>query len=87
MSNKRFEIPHTLMTAIIYEYNVAKEKHPAWPTDIIHASAIVAEESGELTRAALQHTYENGSLMDAEKEAIQTAVTCIRFIENLYRYK
>jgi NTP pyrophosphatase (non-canonical NTP hydrolase) len=72
---------------IVLEYNEAKNKHPEWPTDPIHASAIVAEEAGELTRATLQHTYENGRLEDAEKEAIQVAVTAIRFLEGLARYQ
>lgn len=72
---------------ILEEYDKATSKHPDWPTDIIHASAIVAEESGELTRAALQHHYENGSLEAAKKEAVQVAVTAIRFLEELDRYE
>ncbi len=71
---------------IIEEYKKAKDKHPKWPVDPIHASAIVAEEAGELTRATLQHTYEKGSIEAAEKEAIQVAVTAIRFLEGLAKY-
>lgn len=77
----------SILNLIIDEYARATSKHPDWPTDIIHASAIVAEESGELTRAALHRTYENGSLEAAKKEAIQTAVTAIRFLEELDRYE
>lgn len=77
----------SILDLISEEYHKATSKHPDWPKDIIHASAIVAEESGELTRAALHHTYENGSLEAAKKEAVQVAVTAIRFLEGLERYE
>jgi hypothetical protein len=63
------------------EVERARAKHPIWPTDILHAAAIVAEESGELMRAAVQHRGEGGTLEACDKEAIQTAATCIRFLE------
>lgn len=58
----------------------AKSKHPRWPEDPIYAAAIVGEESGELTRAALQHKFENGLAANMRIEAIQTVVTAIRFL-------
>lgn len=68
--------------AVMAELHRARTKHPAWPVDdVIHAAAIVAEESGELIRAALHVRYEKGSLEDANAEAVQTIVTCIRFLE------
>jgi hypothetical protein len=63
------------------EVERARVKHPVWPTDILYAAAIVAEESGELMRAAVQHRGEGGTLEACDKEAIQTAATCIRFLE------
>jgi len=44
---------------ILEELARAEKKHPIWPKDIVHAGAIVAEEAGELTRATLNHVYEN----------------------------
>ena len=67
---------------IIDEYLKAKEKHPRWPLDVLHASSIVAEESGELVRAALQFTYEGGSELECNKEAGHTGATCLRFLAN-----
>ena len=65
------------------EMERAKAKFPWWPEDQIHAAAIVAEEAGELLKAALQNKYENGSIENVQKEAIHTATTAIRFLENL----
>ena len=73
----------TPVSDILQEYARAKRLHPRWPTDRIHAAAIVAEESGELIRAAVRHKYEGGDLEDIRTEAIQTAATCIRLLENL----
>lgn len=86
--SKKYKFPSDLVASkIVDEYNNALQKHPNWPIDSIHASAIVAEEAGELTRATLQHFfYENGRLEAAEKEAIQVAVTAIRFLEGLPKY-
>jgi NTP pyrophosphatase (non-canonical NTP hydrolase) len=33
-------------------------KFPTWPTDPLHAVAVVCEEAGELTKATLQAVYE-----------------------------
>lgn len=75
-----------IINGIVYELQHAERKHPDWPRDIVHAAAIVNEESGELIRASLQVEYENGELQAAQKEAIQTAVTAIRFLKNLSTY-
>ena len=65
----------------------AKKHFPWWPEDPVHAAAIVAEEAGELVQASLQFTYENGSIIAMEKEAIQTAAMAIRFLEKISEYK
>lgn len=78
------------MSAEIYaEVERALKKFPKWPTDPIHAAAVVAEESGELVKAALESTYEpwKGSKENLRAEAVQTAAMCIRFIRSLDQYE
>ena len=60
----------------------AKRKFPTWPDDIIHASAIVAEEAGELVKECNEWVYEPGktNLEAVEKEARQVAASALRFL-------
>lgn len=60
-----------------------EKKHPKWPKDHIHQAAIVAEESGELMRATLQHKYEGGRFYEMHNEAAHTGAMAIRFIKNM----
>jgi hypothetical protein len=66
-------------------------KFPVWPTDPLHAVAILNEEVGELNKAALQCAYEPGksTLDDVRDESIQTAAMAIRFLMSLdvYNYR
>jgi len=71
------------LDAICRELEKATAKFPTWPARGIDAAAIVAEESGELQQAALQATYEGGSVEAVRKEAIQTAAMAIQFLLNL----
>lgn len=65
---------------ILAELRRAERKFPTWPTDPVHASAIVAEEAGELVRAANQATFESGDPQDMLTEAVQTAAMGLRFV-------
>lgn len=67
------------------ELNRAITKFPRWPTDPLHASGIIAEESGELFKAVLQQVYEphKNDAGNLRAEAIQTATMCIRFLVSL----
>lgn len=73
-------ITYKELAPIVAELRRATAKHPHWPDDCIHAAAIVAEESGELVRAALRYTYEGGQEDEMRTEAIHTAATAIRFL-------
>lgn len=80
------------MNKVIYkvltELNIAVDKYPTWPTDPLHALAVLGEEFGELTKAVLQNVYEKdkSTHADVEKEAIQTAAMAIRFLISLDKY-
>lgn len=64
-------------------YNEAVEKHPYFPRDIIHMTAIMAEEAGEAIQAANNAVHEGESLEPVRQELAQTAAMCIRCLINL----
>lgn len=73
----------TAIYKIKRELERAEQKHPNWPIDILHQVAILNEESGEVTKAALQFEYEGCSLEEVENELIQTAAMCLRMLKNI----
>lgn len=83
MSLAQLEVYFNRYDEIDQEVRNAKNQHPNWPTDLLHQIAIVNEESGEATRAALHVVYEKGTIKDLKKELIQTAAMCVRMLENL----
>jgi hypothetical protein len=77
----------SILDQILKELKRTKKKH-RWPVHVVAQAAIVSEEAGELIREALRYKYElsendEEAIKRMEKEAIQTAVVAIRFIENL----
>ena len=76
-----------VINSIVNEYERAMSKHPEWPRDVIHAAAIVTEESGELVRAALQFEYEQGEHQSLQNEGIQTGAMAVRFLVNMPNYQ
>jgi hypothetical protein len=77
------------LLAILQEYRRAKKKHPHFPDDLIHASAVINEEAGELTRECLQFQYEGAN--DSESidriamEATQTGAMGFRFLVEFFK--
>lgn len=66
---------------IIVELFKAKEKFPDWPIDPVHGAAILAEEAGELVKAALDYFYgRESSIEKMQKEAAQVGAMAIRFL-------
>lgn len=67
----------------------ALAKFPTWPTDALHAVAIVNEEVGELNKALLQRAYEphKSSAADVRAEAIQVVTVALRFLASIDRYE
>jgi hypothetical protein len=74
---------------VLDEVTRATRKFPTWPTDPLHAVAVLGEEFGELTKAILQTTYEPHKVADGElrTEAIQTAAMSLRFLASLEHYE
>ncbi len=77
--------PLTATDLAIAEVTKATIKFPTWPTDPLHALAVLGEEFGELTKATLQLTYEPTRVTVDEwrNEAIQTAAMALRFLISL----
>lgn len=75
--------------AVAAELARAVNKFPTWPTDPLHALAVLGEEFGELTKAMLQLTYEpqKTSAAAVRTEAIQTAAMAMRLAMSLGRYE
>ena len=61
----------------------AKAKWPQWVTDPVHASAILSEEAGEVTKAMLDWTYSSGTKEHVIHETLQTMAMCYRILENI----
>lgn len=72
----------TIYRDILAELSRAIEKFPTWPTDPIHAVAVIAEEVGELQKSVLESVYEpyKGSREEIRAEAVQAAAMLIRFL-------
>jgi hypothetical protein len=72
---------------VFEELRRAERKFPGFPTDPIHAAAVLAEEVGELQQACLQWTYEGGSLEAVTTEAVQSAAMALRFLVNMESFR
>jgi hypothetical protein len=72
---------------IIYELRSAQKQHPYFPTDPIHAVAIMAEEAGEAVQASLDFTYGGKHAEKLQKEIIQTGAMAVRNLINFHNFK
>ena len=86
------ESTNPVIKQILQELDRATAKFPTWPTDPLHALAVLGEEFGELTKAMLQFTYEprkGVTRQDIREEAIQTAAMALRLAMSLpcYQYR
>lgn len=77
-----------ILEDVLAELDRATRKFPTWPTDPLHALAVLGEEYGELNKAMLQLTYEphKTSPEEVQTEAIQTAAMALRLAMSLDRY-
>jgi NTP pyrophosphatase (non-canonical NTP hydrolase) len=79
----------SVMQDVLEEIASATGKFAHWPTDPLHALAVLGEEFGELTREILQMTYEphKTNRERIRREAIQTAAMALRLAESLDVYE
>jgi len=77
-----------ILSGVWTELSSAIKKYPEWPTDPLHALAILGEEFGELTKDVLQMSYEPNKTTaeNVRAEAIQTAAMALRFVASLNNY-
>jgi NTP pyrophosphatase (non-canonical NTP hydrolase) len=77
-----------ILDEVLAELDRAMRKFPTWPTDPLHALAVLSEEYGELAKEMLQLTYEphKTSPEKVKAEAIQTAAMALRLLMSLDRY-
>ena len=77
-----------IASEIAAEVERAMKKFPTWPTDPLHAFAVLGEEVGELQKAILQHVYEpeKAKFDDVRTEAIQAAAMAFRFLLSMDDY-
>jgi hypothetical protein len=82
------DAPSQSMRDVLAEVERATRKFPTWPTDPLHALAVLGEEFGELTKDMLQLTYESHktSADNVRTEALQTAAMALRLFMSLDRY-
>lgn len=77
--------------AIEKEYRKDKKSTPKWPVHVVAKAGLVSESAGSLVKASVKWKYNRSDKAiisddqhNAMKEAaIQTAVSAIRFLENL----
>ena len=74
-----------VISTIFAELQKAELKFPGWPDDIVHGAAIIAEESGEVIKAALDYYYSRGDVAKLIKETAQTGAMAIRLLIYLSR--
>ena len=81
--------PDAGFSEVFAEIEKAVRKFPTWPTDPLHALAVLGEEFGELTKSTLQLTYEphKTNIEEFRTEAIQTAAMALRFYKSLDVYE
>lgn len=73
---------------LIYEELIkAEKKFPGWPRDVIHGVAIIAEELGESTQAALKLHFGDVGLDEGKEhliiEVAQTGAMALRMLFSL----
>lgn len=72
--------PRFLLEAAVAEAEEARSKFPWWPVNDCFATVIIAEEGGELLKAANEvfWSQKQSTTDDVYKELVQTVAMCVR---------
>lgn len=77
----RINNEHDAFDAMLCELHRARHLYPNWPTDLVHAAAIVSEECGEVLQAANNLAmHGRGSAHHVRIEAIQAGAMVLRLL-------
>jgi tellurite resistance protein len=73
-----------IIDSIFDELGAEKRERPVWPTDIVHAVALVGQSAGSAMQAALNCKYAHGELAHLRQKLARTAALCVRTMSNLH---
>jgi len=73
-----YDVLDNLFDAISDSVGQAETKYPNWPTNLLIAHNIVAEELGEAIQALNNYAEGKGTLEQCKMEYIQCAAMCVR---------
>ena len=76
-----------IINSIIVELKKSEILNPTFPSDPIHAAAIVNEKAALLLDAAVKNTYVDQEPKDLLIFAIQTGAALLRFVSNIHFYQ
>ncbi|SHH33937.1 hypothetical protein [Desulfofustis glycolicus] len=83
LADKMAEATYGAMELIVDELQAAEEKHPGWPSDPIHGTAIMVEEAGKATQAAIDCIYSDGDVERLRRMLARTGAMAVRALVNL----
>ena len=76
-----------IIETILEEVHRAERLYPNWPTDMIHATAILSEETGEAVQASNNFWHHGGARSEVVKEVVQSAATAVRWLLHDHKYE
>lgn len=65
----------------------AEAKHPCWSNDPMQQACIIAEEAGEICKAACDMVHKEQTLVEFGEEVRHTAAVCIRALAWVYEMR
>jgi hypothetical protein len=76
-----------IINRVVIELKKSEMLNPTFPSDPIHAAALVNEKAARLLDAAVKNTYVDQEPQDLLVAAIQAGAALLRFVENIHLYQ